>query len=330
MSEQSKSETQKSEQDQLIEPREKGLTFRVNAISEKQPESGERKNEDAYVVYEDDNVLVAAVLDGATSLSAITGVGNLNEQGGLFAAQTGARGIEENATDAKSADELLIKANERIANELLARGEKAEEKSALELSNSQAVVVRIDKRNKTASISLLGDAACLIKHKDGTVELALPLDITPEDNEALQLVLDASRKDGVSVAEIVKSEKHRKRVNSILIKGRERCNSADGGVGVLDGRSSAAAHIRSIELPMADVSEIILLTDGLFLPSEKIGDKPDWEKTMEILDKEGIDGLYKKVLDIKNSDPSFNKYPRLKKHDDATGILIKCESFDQE
>ena len=44
---------------------------------------------------------------------------------------------------------------------------------------------------------------------------------------------------------------------------------------------------------------------------------------MQMMESESLDGLYREVTQLKNEDPEFIKYPRAKKHDDATGILLK-------
>lgn len=303
---------------------EKKELYVVSVLAERQAESGERINEDAYVLYEDDNVLVAAVLDGATCLSSVTGVKSQNEQTGVFAAQTGAKGIEENVIISQSASELLKKANEKISAELLSKGIDAESKSSLELSNAQALAVRIDKAAKRISIALLGDAGCIIEYSDGLVQLAMPMDITPEDIEGLSLSQDIAREKNLSVKEILSHKDYREKINETMQKGRGRCNQENGrGVGVIDGRKNAEKYIKTVELNADEVRRIILLTDGMFLPVEIAGQEPDWKKMAKIIKEGGLEKLYNAVLNEKNSDPNFDKYPRFKKHDDATGILIE-------
>lgn len=303
---------------------EKRESYKTSIFAEKQAESGERINEDAYVFYEDDKILVAAVLDGATCFSSVTGVKSPNEQTGVFAAQNGAKGIEENIALAQSAAELLKKANEKIASELLKKETDAESKSPFELSNAQALVTRIDKAAKKISIALLGDAACIIEYNDGSVKLAIPMDITPEDIESLRLSQNIAREENLSIREILSHENYREKINEIMQKGRERCNKEDGsGVGVIDGRRNAEKYIKTAELNANEVRRIILLTDDMFLPVETADQEPDWKKMVEIAREEGLEKLYNAVLNDKNSDPDFGKYPRFKEYDDATGILIE-------
>jgi hypothetical protein len=306
-----------------VEEREES-DYHFSILCEKQPEGGNRQNEDTFMIVEDDKVLIAAVMDGATPLPSIVGTDGLRERKGWFAAQLAAIGIEKNYSRANSPVELLLKGNQQIADVLLSQGANPEEAVPLGLSNTQAVLVRIDKIKKTISVASIGDAACLIKDKNGGVELALPLDLTPEDNEALRFILEVSRQRKISVKEAMM--KYPEKVNEILTRGRELCNKPDGsGVGVLDGRRSAELYIRSKDYSLNEVSEVIVLTDGLFLPNELIGAEPDWEEMVGIIEKVGIEGLYQEVLKRKNSDPDLNRYPRFKKHDDATGIVIEID-----
>ncbi len=310
----------------LVEKEKEAFVFQHSFLEEPQAESPDRQNEDAHVILEDEEVLVAGIFDGATKLSSVTGVTVAGEQGGRFAAQASVAGIEKEYIKTSTARGLLIDANQEIANRLLLQGIESEKKEATELSNTQAVAVRIDKVNGVIDVSAVGDVACLVKYRSGKIELVTPLDITLEDDQALIVAQELVQNEGITFTEAIK----RPEVNNILFAGRARCNAPDGqGVGVLDGRKSAEKYMHTRQLAVSEVEELILLTDGMFLPTTVVGAEPDWRQMVDIIDQTGLDGLRGKILEMKNSDPDFTKYPRFKKHDDTTGVIIKIKGEDE-
>ncbi len=301
--------------------------FSLQILAEAQAESpAERQNEDTFVVVEDDQVLAAAVLDGATGISTVTGVDNPHQPKGRQASQQAAVGIEKNYSQARSAQELLLAGNRQIADSLLCQGTDPERSLPEHLPNAQAALVLIKKKEGIVEIAQTGDAVCLIEFTDGRIELAFPPDITPPDLEALRTgqKIAQERQTGLREALIDDS------VNKLLIEGRKLNNKKDGsGVGVLDGQARAALYIRTKQYRTTEIKRIILLTDGMFLPPAEIGGEPDWKKMVEIIRARGLAGLYQEILALKNSDPELNKFPRVKKHDDATGIVIELSDCGQ-
>lgn len=300
------------------------MRFEVSHFTVAQAESPGRENEDTLFFAEDHHILSATVLDGASALSSVTGVGRLKEQTGLFAAETGCESLKSHCLTGDSATTLIAAANQYLGVKLLGQRINPNDYDDTELSNAQIVVANIYKARKILNIALLGDAACLIRRTDGTTELPVKPDFTKEDREALQLALDTSKQTNLCFRDALKTEPYSKIIDDILLRGRMQGNKPDGsGVGVLDGRNSAIQYIRAIDISLEDITDVALLTDGLFLPQQDIYAEPDWQGMMDILAKKGLEGLYDEVTRLKNSDPDFNKLPRLKKHDDATGILIK-------
>jgi len=298
--------------------------FSIDILTEAQSESKVgRRNEDTFVVLENDDILVAAVLDGATELASISGVQDSQQQGGRFAAQKAAFGIEKKCQETESAEEILLAANQQIRESLVYQGHNPDESAPEFLPNTQAVLAVVKKNKGEIEIVQTGDAVCLVELNDGQIELAMPPDITPQDIEALKLSRSTSLAKNIDLKDTFNNET----ISRLMIAGRALCNKEDGsGVGVLNGQKSAEKYIKSKKYQLADVKKIILLTDGLFLPTEDIDAEPDWHKMVDIINKGGIERLYQEVLALKNQDPQLNKYPRFKKHDDATGVTIEMSN----
>lgn len=296
------------------------LIFHTQQLSEKQAESGDRQNEDTSIVLEDEHLIVGAVFDGASAISTITKIKSKNEKTGRFASENAVKGLEQNYKDSKSIQELMVSTNKAISDTLFTEDVNVETLSAIELSNTQAIIARLDKKREIVEIGLVGDSVCLIKYRGGQVEVAVLPDETPEDKEALKLAQKIARPKEMSLKEALTV----KEVADIIIAGRAMANNADGkGVGALDGKKSAEMYFRIKEFSLKKIEKIILLSDGMFLPNEIVDDNPDWQEMVRLIDEGGLKKLYEEVLKLKNSDPIFDKYPRMKKHDDATGIVIE-------
>ena len=301
---------------------EKKEHFSVQKFTESQAEaSPERLNEDAAVVLENERILVVAVIDGATATSAVTEIGSKpSAAGGRFAAQTIIEGIKESFDAAVSARELLLDANQKIADKLLEQGVDAQSVSSLELSRASGCLVRIDKTREEIEISQAGDTACLIVNQDGHISLALPLDSDIYDEKTILLAQKISADQGISLSEAFKCFE----ISELMNASQNANNDPNGqGNGVLNGSKNLKQYIQTKTWSsLKDVRRIILLTDGLYLPTEEFNAEPNWSEIAELIKAAGLKGLYQEVLTLKNADPELKKYPRFKKHDDATGVVI--------
>lgn len=293
--------------------------FSVTLLSESQIESGNRRNEDTCVVAENDAVMVAAVLDGASALSAVTTVAHANLRGGRFAAQWAAVGIEKNFATTVSTQELLLAANQQIRNALESQHMDVEMTPPLELSAATATVVRIDKEKHIVQIAQAGDTACIVEKRDGIIELAIPPDTQVGDDEVLKRAVGIAKQKGISVKEALNDPD----LAQIMVDGRLLNNAPNKkGQGVLNGSKNLEPYIQTAEYALSDVVRIVLLTDGMFIPHD-LEENERWDKVIEIVKDKGLDGLYESISHTKRLDPDLNTYPRFKQYDDATGIVIE-------
>ncbi|WP_390356501.1 hypothetical protein [Virgibacillus halophilus] len=116
----------------------------------------------------------------------------------------------------------------------------------------------------------------------------------------------------------------RKMVEPILLQNRLKANTL-GGYSVIDGSTEALDFLERGRVSLNRVSKILLVSDGLFLPHKLEGTEP-WLKTASLAFSEGIQGLVTEVKRREEVDPECKIYPRLKKLDDKTGILIELSS----
>lgn len=103
----------------------------------------------------------------------------------------------------------------------------------------------------------------------------------------------------------------------MLKENRNKLNTPNG-YGIIDGSSEALSYLECGSVPLINVDKILLLSDGLKLHKEESG----WLKSAELAFEKGVAELYQTIQTEEEMDPACYLYPRLKKHDDKTGILI--------
>ncbi len=302
-----------------LEPEKKKYRFDVRSFTQAQTDNKGRKNEDALSVLENEQRLVAFVVDGATELAEITKF-QIPKLGGAWAASTAKEGIEKNFSTEFSAGDLLLSANDLVARRLRENNIDPETTGAEFLpTSSGAVLVMIDKINNHLEIAQLGDAACLIVRRDGSTELALPLPVVEGDINALNLSRNLVEEKGISMKEAFQD----KRVADYIIQGRATENQPDGkGYGALNGKKSARKYVRYKIYYLNEIKKVVLMTDGMVPPQEDYEAELDWQAVARKVQEGGLGSLFNYTHDLKDSDPDLVRYPRFKAHDDATAIVI--------
>ena len=76
------------------------------------------------------------------------------------------------------------------------------------------------------------------------------------------------------------------------------------------------------KLNLDNVTNILLLTDGLFLPQEDPNKGEVFDTLVKFYLVNGLTKLKDYVRNLEESDSKCIKYPRFKKHDDITAISV--------
>jgi hypothetical protein len=79
----------------------------------------------------------------------------------------------------------------------------------------------------------------------------------------------------------------------------------------------AAEHAHTASYPRSDVRRASAFTDGATRPVDQM-QLHAWPEYLDLLDKLGPTGLLDYVRDIEANDPHGDRFPRTKRHDDAT------------
>ncbi len=288
--------------------------FSISSYTKEQPGVPGRKNEDAVLTLENDKKIVGFVVDGGTALSTITSAPKETFDG-YFAANTALEGVKLNFENSQSAKSLLLAANEQIGIRLKCLGVDPEKTDSEFLPTcGGASLILVDKEHDEIQIAQIGDTVVLIEFKNGSVEVAIRPSVNHEDILAYQLANKLKESNQISIIEALNSTE----VANTLILGRHKEN-LPGGYGVLNGKGNAESFIQTKTYKISTILRIIALTDGMFTPTEKLGQELDWRKVVKDITNMGPELFYlEKVFKVKENDPGLTMFQRFKKHDDAS------------
>lgn len=253
-------------------------------------------NEDVLLQRDD----LFGVFDGATSLDKRKFAGDLT--GGLLAARIAAQTFQEGYG---SLAHLADQANSRIRRSLLEENVPLSERHRL-WSTSLAVVRLAGERFEYCQT---GDALILLLLDDGGYRLVTPeIDI---DRETLQLWKESQVPETTTIHDLLAEQIHRVRLQMNV------------SYGVLNGEPEAMNFLRHGYRELAGVSDILLFTDGLFLPRENPLESEDWQFLTDLYCSGGLQAVRNHVRRLQQKDPTCRKYPRFKQHDDIAAVAIQ-------
>lgn len=254
-------------------------------------------NEDSLLV--DTNLNIFGVFDGASSLTGyVTPEGNT---GGYLASSLAASAFAEHSSNIIEAAHV---ANSRI--------EATQTTAGVNLSKNYnrfgttAAVVKVN--HDTIEILQTGDSVAIVRSADGNV--TIPLGYTDQDITTMRKWRKLADEGASNIRDLV---------NDDVLAQREIANV---DYGMLNGDPRAQDHILTTTISKKDITTILLLTDGLYLPKANPDTEEDWAEYMNIFLSSGLEGLYQQVRSKELLDPELIKYPRFKLHDDASGIAI--------
>ena len=154
----------------------------------------------------------------------------------------------------------------------------------------------------------------------GDVTLAI------ETTNELRLVVD-NRVDGTAIAERAVADglpagSQAKIAALVRMKRAElAARNVEGGYWIAAADSSAVSHSLTGEIPLVSARRAVLLTDGAARAVNTFKSY-DWPDVFLAVASAGPAALIKKVRIAEESDPTGNRYPRNKIHDDATVAAV--------
>lgn len=270
-------------------------------------------NEDAYVINNSDRIY--AVIDGATGLDGAPG---------YIASHCIQRELEGN-DPSRSLMERISIANKELKKETVVclRSHIPSLKNFNEIKKSQrsssaAVCIKLDEENHYLDYIHAGDCMLFFLYENGDIRSVTYDLVQYLDQAAIDKMENLRRK---SENQEMTFNEMKEMLKALLKKNREQLNT-EKGYGIIDGSQEALSHIEYGKVSLTSVQKILLLSDGLILPT-KNRENNRWKKSASLAFENGLDALLEEVENREMEDPDCLLYPRLKPRDDKTGILIE-------
>ena len=293
---------QKDQRTMYVNPRE-GNTFIDRAVTSPfelhevllEQGSGE-VNEDVLSVEND----LYIVCDGATSISDAPEL--LATSGGQQAAAIVAEIFSEND---RSLEEMVRRSNRRIHEAMGQWSIDWDDRTALWSTSFAAVRFDGDYLEWAQS----GDCLIMLVYHDGAGKLLA--DPPGHDTATLKKWKEIGPDAEGSIHDVLASE---------IAAVRSAMNR---DYGVLNGEQSALDFVKYGLQELSFVKDILLFSDGLWLPTESPEEPLDTAAVIELYDRGGLSGIRDKIRTLQEQDPRCCRYPRFKTFDDISAIALQ-------
>lgn len=167
----------------------------------------------------------------------------------------------------------------------------------------------------SVDIVSLGDSPVFIGLKDGSLESMSDSRIAELDQTAIDAMVDRSR--GRAMTGMQK----RAAVNDILLANRQLKNKPEG-YWILDPTGVALEHLIVMQFSVEDIDYVCAMSDGLERAFDLFG-LVDPAAFLAKATRESFDELLVRLRAEETLDPGFDRYPRLKLHDDASCFMLR-------
>lgn len=161
----------------------------------------------------------------------------------------------------------------------------------------------------------LGDSPVFIGLKDSSLVTMSDARIADLDQSAVDAMV--ARSCGRAMTGMQK----RAAVNDILLANRQLKNKSDG-YWILDPSGVALEHLNVMQFSVEDIDYVCAMSDGLERAFDLFG-LADPAVFLADATRESFDELLVRLRAAENLDPDFDRYPRLKLHDDASCFMLR-------
>jgi hypothetical protein len=179
----------------------------------------------------------------------------------------------------------------------------------------------------SAAVALLREADLTIDYlvlADTTILLDAPAGIQVITDDRLAQV--AVTEHSAMHREATGSPTHQQRYAELVAELRRHRNQVEG-YWVASSTPDAAYHALSGSVLRHEVRRAALLSDGATRLVDRLGTMA-WSQLLDLLDQEGPYALTMQTRQAENADPEGRRWPRSKRHDDASAVLcrFRCDS----
>jgi len=162
-----------------------------------------------------------------------------------------------------------------------------------------------------------GDCAAIVQHAGGRVEIVGEA-IEKRAREASRVKRLAESKGELAAAVSVREE-----FLPALRAARNLVNTDKAGY-LFGPEVIAADHTHAKRIEAARGAQVLLVSDGFLALASDYG-RYDIAGLIEAAKKDGLPTLMRELRDIEDNDPDGRQFPRFKKSDDATAVLVKAD-----
>lgn len=134
-----------------------------------------------------------------------------------------------------------------------------------------------------------------------------------------------SQPEPVALAGLLFDTAEHREALSRLVASQTRTRNRDDGWWVASNDPEAAYHALTHSYPRAQARRMAVCSDGATRPVDQMA-LYEWPAYLDLLDKVGPHGLIAHVRAIESDDPRGERFPRTKRHDDATVVQYVPES----
>jgi hypothetical protein len=332
---------------------ERNVQIEHDIVCEGMPVAG-RVNEDAYHFQRDENQITLLVADGAAQRLKTQQFQIMLAENGIAgsAASYAARLTAEAAANhpTLSPREILLQAKESLRDKLVdvygdltAEAILAQEPQLIEhiqpdlrlfrlaLPVCVATVAQIDCQTNQLTYAHAGDTALFTFQKDGSVSEVTFDQMAHYDKQTLALVLKLQAEEGLDFDTAREDERVKKinRQHGLYHNYVDEDGQTDPelGVGAINGLPELVDYIEEGVIDLADVAGVVVCSDGFPWPipwEETPSDKKTRLKHMrDLIERDGLRHYFEQLRAEEQADSARRQYPRLKVHDDVTGIYLR-------
>jgi serine/threonine protein phosphatase PrpC len=267
-----------------------------------------RLNEDMLIINERHSLF--GVADGVSSLMPFTSEENLT--GGFIASRTAKEYLESHIPGELDLFSEVSNINEILHTKM--KEYEIERDKKEQLWGTAIAAVRLTENG--IEYIQTGDCMILAVYQSGEVRPLSRLQVDHLEQAAIQTWRQCIQRGLKTKAEIMPHVKEQ------LIANRQKSNTVNG-YGVLNGEPEASDYFEFGKINKVGLTGLIMLTDGLFLPTETIPDGiPYWDHVANSLLDKGLEQYATELIKLEESDPECITYPRFKKSDDKAGIVL--------
>ena len=179
----------------------------------------------------------------------------------------------------------------------------------------------------SAAVALLREAGQTVDYlvlADTTILLDAPAGIKAISDDRLAQV--AVTEHSAMHREATGTLTHQQRYADLVTELRRHRNQ-NAGYWVASSAPDAAYHALTGSVPEHEVRRAALLSDGATRLVDRFGTMA-WPHLLDVLDREGPYALILQTREAENGDPEGRRWPRSKRHDDASAVLcrFRCDS----